>query len=468
VKVYPSLLHLLMTQFVAQRMALIEPQLTLRLPGRPKRSFDLEELEREISSAVAQFVRDIPVRKIDVTDGSAEIGIANQPVIDLQEVAVQSVSSPGELSFEISGRSALWDRLSLEGKIFPEHLVSQLNVAVVGLRISQLLQFLPTQMATPMSEGEASFRVKIASVGLRQVKAAVDGSTGPITLIRQNRTAKLQIEHVKSAVVYADEGFKIDIEELDLGSPHLKASGQIKIDPAAVSTEIKARNIDITEISDLALRMVDGVEGLEEIRRYLPAGILSEINVQSAGRSIADLMRSKNIVLSGLLRDGKIFIPGPELELVNVTGAVRFAAGNLQAKDITANLGTMKAWNGRLTLGFRGKRSPFHFDTAVHTRASELRSVILKLVRDEALRAELLKIRDLEGELSGRLVLGETIDAISPVVEISKTDIRATYAPLPIAITGGRLNYNRKTISLEHAEGSVGRSNFTGVRVGFA
>ncbi|HEY7218475.1 MAG TPA: AsmA-like C-terminal domain-containing protein [Candidatus Binatia bacterium] len=186
---------------------------------------------------------------------------------------------------------------------------------------------------------------------------------------------------------------------------------------------------------------------------------------ESTGRSLAEMAFNKNTVASGLMRDCKILIPRPDLALTNVSGSVRIASGVLEAKDIAANLGTAKGWNGTLRLGFEGKLSPVHLDVLVHTGAPELQAVLLKLVHDEAIRAELLNVRSIEGDLSGRLILGETIDAISPVIAISAADISANYAPVPfpIVIRGGRLSYDSKIISLENAQGSVGRSSFGGL-----
>jgi hypothetical protein len=99
--------------------------------------------------------------------------------------------------------------------------------------------------------------------------------------------------------------------------------------------------------------------------------------------------------------------------------------------------------------------------------APDLQAVLLKLVHDEALRGELLQLRNISGELSGRLVLGESLDAISPIVTISKLAISAIYAhmPFPLEIRGGRFSYDQKSMKLESAQGSMGRSIFDGLSV---
>jgi hypothetical protein len=193
------------------------------------------------------------------------------------------------------------------------------------------------------------------------------------------------------------------------------------------------------------------------------------MSIQSAGRSVAEMALRKNIILSAVMRNGKIVLPGSDLELDNVTGSVRIFQGTLEANNVSANHGTMRGWNGVLRLGLEGKTAPFHLDLSVRTGAADLQAVLLKLARNETFRGELLKVQNLEGELSGRLILGDRLNTISPLVTLSKADMSATYAtiPFPITIRGGRLNYDQRIIRLENVEGSVGRSSFGELGVTF-
>ena len=88
--------------------------------------------------------------------------------------------------------------------------------------------------------------------------------------------------------------------------------------------------------------------------------------------------------------------------------------------------------------------------------------MLLKLLDHETLRGELLKLRNIEGELAGRVILGERLDAIAPVVAVSQMAIRATYerVSFAIAIKGGRFNFEQNMIGLENVQGTVGRSTW--------
>jgi hypothetical protein len=466
-KIYPSIPYLLTGRLVVRRALLQAPRIRLRLPASVEESFNLEELERQIRSALVRFTRELPAPRIDVSDGSAEIRIGAKMPLILEDVALQAIASPAELGIDFSARSSLWERLNVEAKISSENLVSQLNIDVQRLKVRDSLDLLSPQISELAPQGEASVNVKVDAVGLRKITAAIDGSAGPIVLTRNGSTATLEVKRLKGGISYEGGAFQADVEQLELDSPRLKGSGQLNIRSGSLSASVKLRDIDIAEVSDRALRVVADPAKLKRTLRYIPAGQIPEINIQSAGRSFAEMALSKNIVVSGLLRGGRVFIPGPDFELQNVSGSVRISRGVLEADKVSANLGTMRAWNGVLRLGLDRQTAPFHLDLLAQASAPEVQSVLLKLTRDEAVRSELLKVRNVEGQLSGRLILGEATDAISAVVSISSANISARYEPVPfpIAIRGGRLNYDQKLIRLENMQGSVGRSTFAGLGV---
>lgn len=464
-KIYPSIFHLFIGRFVLQRALLREPRITVRLPEMSDQPIDFDALEKQIGSVLARLTRELPASNIDCSDGSAEIRMGDRTPVILENVAAQIVASRGELRIDFSGRSSLWERLKIAGEIVPESLASRLDVDVQRLNVKELLALLRPRGFEGVGQGEASVNVKIASVGLRQVKASIGGSAGPLVFARHGGTATVEIKSLTGAMTYQDGTVEVDIEGLELASPRLRASGQLKIGAGSLSARVKARDVDVAEISGVALQIVDDADKVKRILQYVRSGKINELTFESTGRSLAEMAFNKNTVASGLMRDCKIFLPQPELALTNVSGSVRIAGGVLEAKDITANLGTAKGWNGKLRLGLEGTSAPFHLDLSVHTGAPELLSALLTLVHDEAFRTELLKVRSIKGDLSGRLTLGETIDAISPVIAISAADISADYAPVPfpIVIRGGRLNYAHKTIRVENVQGSVGRSSFGGL-----
>ena len=468
-EIYPSFFYLLTGRWVLRRALLLEPKLTMRLPDSPAKAFDLDELEKQIRSGLVRFTSALPTAQVEVSQGSAEITIGDKPRLILENVAAQTVASPGALRFGLSARSNLCEQIKVDGKMVIDSLASEINIGLRKLEIRDVLALLALDGSVDAKQGAASLAVHMTSVGLRQFRAAVDGSVGPFVVARHGGAATIEAKRLKAGISYRAGDFEVEVEQLDLGSPRLQASGELKFQSGRLSTRIQVRDADVAQLSDLALRIAADHEPVRIAQRYASAGTIPEITIQSAGASFAKLISSKNLVVSGSLRGWKIFIPGPDLELTNVTGSAQFSNGILEADGVSANLGATKGWNGKLKLGLEEKTAPFHLDILLNAGAAEVQSVLLKVVRDDPLRDELVKLEKVEGELSGRLILGERLDAIAPIVAISKADIRANYAPIPfpVAIRGGRFSYDRSLIRLENAQASVGRSRFGALGVTF-
>ena len=464
-KIYPSIFYLLTGRLVVRRAQLQEPVLKVHLPERSEKPLDIEELEKNIRAALTRLATELPALRIDLSDGSAEIEIGDNPPVTLENVEAQAVASSKELRFRLSARSNLCNRFRLEGKIPHESPAARLEVAVDQLKLKPTLASLPQHFYDDLQEGEVSFDLEVATLGLRKIKAEIDGSAVAFVLARRGGKANIRAKRLRANVLYDNGAIEAKLEQLDLVSPRLKASGELKVHPGSLSARIQIRDVDVAEIREPALRITGDFAGVKTLFRFVRAGTIPEMILQSGGRSFAEMRMNKNIGVSGLFRNGRVFVAGPDLDLENVAGSVRISGGSLEAEDLAANLGTAKGWGGRLRLGLEGKTAPFHLDISVHSGAQELQSILLRLVRDEGFRGELLKVRNVAGELSGRLVLGETLDAISPAVSVLKTEITATYdpVPFPIVIRSGGLNYSQSTIRLENVQGSVGRSTLAGL-----
>src|SRR5262249_39056771 len=122
VRIYPSMMHLFTGRFVVRRALLQKPKLTIQLPESSTLPTDLEMLKSQIRSALLNFTGERPASSIELVNGSAEIrGTGKSPVI-VDELTAEVAASAAALSFDLSGRSSLCERLKIEGRIVPENL----------------------------------------------------------------------------------------------------------------------------------------------------------------------------------------------------------------------------------------------------------------------------------------------------------------------------------------------------------
>ncbi len=302
------------------------------MPQHPGTPLDLEAWEEQIRAALVRLTEKSPASDIQLSDGSAEISIGDKPPMLLEDVAAQTIASPEQFRFTISARSNLWEQLRVEGSVSPESLESQLDVGLQQISIKETLVLIAPQIAEGVKPGKASFDIRMSSVGLRRMKAAIDGSVGPFVFAGHGGTATVEAKRLRGGITYEGKVFQVNVQ-LELGSPRLQASGELKIQPGSLSASIKVRDVDIAEVNQMALRLVDDTEPAKRIMRYISAGTIPEVNFHSAGRSLAEMISSQNIAVAASMRDCRILIPGYDLEFKNVGGSLRIANGVLEASE---------------------------------------------------------------------------------------------------------------------------------------
>jgi len=464
IEVYPSILGLLRGQLDISRVEVASPALSVRLPEPGDEPLNIDEIEASIRGLIASFATEIPGMIVGVKDGSVEVRIGDRPPVMIRELEGRLVAPPGEMQLQISSRANVFDSLRLEENIVGDTLATKGSIRINRLRLRESMASLFPRPDQYVEDGEISFDVVLTSVGLKKIKAEVEGTVPSLRLARGDRKTVIDGATFKG-VISRDQGIvNAVIQRLDLVSPRLTATGELTADPAS-TTQLKlaGQNVDVSQIRDTALKIAGDVEMVEELFDHFKGGQMPQISLQAAGSSLADL--SKNIDVAGTLRGGSGFASVLGLNLDNVNGQFVFSRGILEAKQFSARSGKMQGSDGTLRLGLEGKNAPFHLDIMVDADAAELHSLLFRVFKDDAWRKELSRTRNIEGDLSGRLVIGEKIDSLSARVSIVKATVRGSYdrIPYPISIKEGRLQYGDGKIALEGVSGAVGLSSFFGL-----
>jgi hypothetical protein len=465
IEVYPSILGLLRGQLDISRVEVASPALLVRLPEPGDEPFNIDEIEASIRALIASFATEIPGMIVGVRDGSVEVTIGDRPPVMISELEGRLVAPPGEMQLQISSRANVFDSLRVEERIAGDNLATQGSIKINRLRLREsIASFLP-RPDEYVEDGEISLDVMLTSVGLKKIKAEIEGTLPSLRLARRDRKAVIEGISFKG-VISRDEGIVgTVIQSLDLVSPRLTATGELTVDPAASTTRLKlaGQNLDVSQVRDTALKIVGDVGMVEDLFDLLKGGQIPQITVQADGRSFPDLW--KNTDVAGSLRGGNIFVSGLGLDLEDVNGKFVVSRGILEAKQFSARSGKIQGSDGTLRLGLEGKNPPFHLDLMVQADAAELRSLVLRIVEDDDIRKELSRVRNLEGDLSGRLILGEKIDSLSPKISISRAALRGSYdsIPYPFSIKEGRFMYRHDKTELEGVGGTIGLSSFSGL-----
>jgi hypothetical protein len=431
IEVYPSIRGLLSGRLDISRVEAVSPAVAVRLPEPAEGAFNIDEIESKIRSIITTLGTEIPGIAVTVRGGSAEIKIGDRPAVIITDFDGRLKASPGDLDLQISSRANVFESLHIEGNITGGNLETRGRIRIERLNLRESIAALWPRPPEYVESGYLSLEVGLTSTGLKKIKTKISGTLPSLGLVRGNRKTVIEGSSVK-AVISRNEGIiNAVIERLDLISPRLTATGELTSDPASSSVRLKldGKDLDVTAVRESALKIAGDSGAVEDIFRHVKGGKIPEISFQTAGRSFAELW--KNIGITGTIRGGNISSYGLGIDLEDVNGLFVFSRGILEAKQFSARYGKIQGSESTLRLGLEGKSAPFHLDMMVQADAAELRSLLLRVVENEDLRKEFSKLRDVEGNLSGRLILGERIDSIFPKVSILKAAISGSYDPIP-------------------------------------
>jgi hypothetical protein len=465
--IYPSLRHMLTGRLAFSSVIADGAAWTVRLPARDDEPFDLDEVEEKVRAAVKGLALSLPGTNLRIRGGVADIGVAGGSSLMITDIDANLGVTPDKLDFTLSAGSNFADRIRVAGEIAPSNLASEARLSVENFGLRKAFDFFSPASFGWVDDGATTLSLKLRAVGLKSFSAEVAGSLPSLTLARGARKALIAAKDFKVIVTGDEKVLRVAIEKFSLVSPPLRGAGELIFDrpSSAVSVKLTGQELDAGMIRKSALLLADDVASVQDVFRYVQGGTIAEIRVEARGRSLAEALTSKLAVVSANLRGVKIFVPGPDLDIENVAGSLLISAGVLECKKCAATLGKAKGRDGALRVGLTGPDGPFHLDIMVETDARELQSLLLEHVKDAAFRKEVSRFHDVDGSLSGRLVLGETLEAISVKVSAVQPALTASYEPVPypVSLKGGRFNYDNGKIEAESLAGAIGRSSFSGL-----
>lgn len=402
VHVYPDLSAVLKGQLVSARVELLRPEITVTLPPSPGEPPDEGGAEQKQSGANAAE-----------TVAAALAGLAGASV---------------ELSIADGQLRTTMGRTTLAG------------------------QDLDLDMAIAVPELQRGRFALTLALAVAQLKGPTCG--GQLEGVQLTASGKID-----------GNGWQLQISRLALAAPALELAGHLHHQPEESELDLTGKNINVASVRDTVTGLAGGVPPIAVIFTYLIGGTVPEIHFVSKGGDLASLGDWANFRLAGQLADGQVAVPEIDLELEGVAGRVELAEGVLRGEDLVARLGTATGTDGTLALALDGKSDLFSLDLQVASDLAETRALLLRLVEDQDFRAQLQRIQSVEGQVAGRLLIGEQFSNLQ--VKVAGADFKGRLThdalPQPLAVTGGKLDFNGQELRLEKVSGSLGGSTFSEV-----
>ena len=465
-RIYPGLGSLLKGRVTISQLSLEAPNFTVTITeDREKTS--LEQIEEKIRSTVHYVVSKTPGLLIVIQDGKLDLTEEDRTAFSFDLVQSRLSASENTVDIELTGRSDLWDNLSISSSIKADDLKSKGTIRFTHLRPDILITRLFKETGGQQGVTDADLSVDFEALGLREVKTSIESSVPELAISRGKRRVSLGETKIKGDIDIGPGAMSVLIKEAKISSPDLNLSGQYTLDrnSGIMTFALESKEIAVQPVRESALALGGDIPLIETIFDILQGGEIPALHVHTSGKSLTDLGRMENIRISGNMRGGTIHVADPDLTFQDVTGDVLISQGVLEGSNVTGSLDNHRSSGGALRIGLTGKKGPFHIDMRVKADVGQLPSLLKDkhLVKNEAVLREIDRLRDLRGSAEGRLILGERLDAVHVKIDVDDMDIETLYEPLPfpLVITGGKFFFDEKMVEIAGMAGSLGSSSFS-------
>lgn len=475
--VYPLLLPLLRGELRLGAVGVVEPDVRVELPHATKNESTVSgessvaEAERAVASALAAAsgVASSPLAGLSLTvDG----GTLHLLAFGAQEFSFTRLDArvrlPAErLSLDLSCDSNLWRHLELNAAIDPVTVEGRGRIDIAGLRPELIANAALADAGVRLGESTLDLALQLGADGVGTVQAEVDGSAGEVTILRGDERLALKGDRLRATVRLGNHKGEVSLTQLTLATPPLQLSGRFAVNQTTPSAalELTASDVDISSVHDTALFLGGGSGVVAQIFDILRAGRVPQLTIQAHGRSPADLGDTDALEIRGQLVDGRVHVPGVGLDLDHVTGDAAVIQGVLTGEHIAASMGRLSAQDGTLRVGLSGTAPPLNVETRIVADASEVPSLLRRLVKSEDIGRELDRVSDITGTASGQLTLSGTTATVRTKVEVDGLDVSGRFkgAGTVLRVAGGRVTYEDGSVQADDLQMALGESSLSQV-----
>jgi len=464
--VYPKLLPLLNGDVDPSYIKIVNPCAKLVLQENPEKLDNTDEGPMNIEGIKPKVIQ--ALNYLDAHEKGTKVEIKNGElslVKDGNEYFYLSgfnatIDYPNDkLNLYISGSSSLSDRLVLNGWVDTENYDTRGSLRLIGFHPHKVISLLePDENLFKDSNIDLTLEFDIKE--LQVFDLHLKSPTHNLTLAKGGEELEVSGRDL-DVNIYADEKTtRVRLNKANLLNPGLKAKGSFSADKTKneITLSIEGHNLEVEPSRKGALLTAGDNHIVDTIFKIVKGGEMPEVTLSAKGSSIKDLFHKGNYVVKGNLIDGKIFIPGAELDLTNVSGDAVISEGVLKGTNLNVKMGNSMGTGGSLIVGTEGPTGPLTLDIEADADLNDIAPLLKRFVHDDGFQEELAQITNIDGRVKGKMIVGDKKK--SPKVSFSATsyDMTVDYGrvPYPVKVQGGKFDYGAKSIKVGDMNISVG------------
>ena len=473
--VYPAFFPLFKGRLQISAFVLEEPEFTITVP--PLTDGDIPAspptdgptaLKVQLQNALARMAAVLPDTTIEIRNGLIRVdGLFPTPVhLDGFDLDLQLL--PDRLRIDWRCHSNMWETLHLSGSLHPDTLQGQFQL--------DLAKFNPTVLSEQLPVTTLQWEANVLDINATANLQGLDDATGTIQahipdLRLQRGQGNIHVTQIQLMTTLAyspQEGLQVDLKELQAEHPPLHLSGQAIINPSAplFKIELMGRHLIIDPLREASMTLAGDDETVEGIFDVLRGGSVPWIRFSTRGQRVEDMGIFRNMTINGVVDNGKLFIPGAELDLTRVSGTADISQGILKGSNLRAAYDETTGADGRLWLDLdQDEDVPFFLEIDVEADLAPLPTLLEQWVDDQTFKGEMRRIRNVSGKAKGMLILDSRGHAMDVTVDVTRCRFDAEYDRLPakLSITEGMVQYTEDRIQVIQMSGKISSSVFTGL-----
>jgi hypothetical protein len=469
--VYVKIIPLFKGELQITEVQVESPEFKVALPKKAtkKPEKEIPEPSLDIPSFASQIlvplVLEAPNLEVEIKNGKLEISEDHQPLFFFQDIDARVVLPPEGFLFDLECASNLCERIGVKSNLNATDYKGEVHIELNQFQPHRLTSHLLEDSPLKLADSSVNMSVDLNVNGLNNLQAEIQGSIPFLSFQNGNKKVAIKGKSLKSLFTLDENEIKFSLAELNLEYPKVNLSGSFLLGRRTprVQVEFQGRDVDVPTVREVALALAGDVPDVQEIFGIVKGGKVPLITLQSEGSTYDHLGDIKNILIKGNIVEGEIIVPDVELDLADVKGETVISGGVLYGENLEARVGNSWGREGKLRLALQGEDKVFHLEIGVQADLRELPPILKRLLDNKSFQKEMSLIEDLKGNAEGRLVLGETTEAVKVRVDVSKLNLTAKYRriPYPIRIDGGHFFYDETRIGVKNLTGKMGKSSFS-------
>jgi hypothetical protein len=465
ITVYPRILSLLRGRIDLGRVVVEAPSIRLATLENGQVLNPLKEGMAVLAGLRSAFGAD---SSLQLQNGRVEVSGGREPAISFKEINGEIEFLNKEERVSLSCLSDWLGEMTVDGVLDPEKRGSQGKVVLQRFVPHRILHAFLPEIRTAIKESLAQLTFQWAVNGAGDITLNAEGTVERLVLAAKGHDVEVAFPRFSGTARVNGSDVSVELSQLLVNRGGGEVSGTLAIsksDPRA-RVQLVGQRMDVHLVREVTLALFEKDDDVRIVFDVLRGGFVPSVELATQGKDLREMAHLSNLTIRGGLRGGTVYIRDLDLDLRDVSGEANIQGGLLEASNAQARLGSAATGtNGALSFGLGKKDDRFHLDVEVKADVGQFPVYLPRVWKNGVGLHELPLMKDLTGQASGRLVLGEDLKALRAAISVFRFNAAATYqrVPFPIQLSGGSIKLTEEKVDFAHLSCVIGKSEFLDV-----